>query len=527
MNLLLDRIAERLERHSRIVLVLFSVAFLSVTGFLAATKLLWYDEIFTYYPARQETWSQVWSFFAEGLDVHTPIMALLVHASLMLFGDNNVALRLPAILGFLLLCLSIYAFVSYRSSKVYAMAAMLFPATTSALFYATEARPYGVILGVSAFALVCWQRASERNRTAWLIAMGAALSLCISLHYMAAFLWIPIGAAELVRTWQRRRIDWTLWIILIASLFPLAAFLPMIQTARANFISGIFAPPRLIKVFSPYGLIMQDAYIPLIGMIVTWLLISRSRSETVDGIRHLRAPAPLPERVLIATLALTPAYAVPLSFLGGIFVSRYVEYTVTGLAILLAMGAYRRARGDTQFAVVAVLCLGGFFMVTRPIAGLRQLAATPGLPFGAARPYENENWMRAIEQQPGLPVAVSPPVFFLKVRHYSSPDVQNRMFYLFSIPDALKYDGADSGDKNLKFLARRFPVQARPYEEFTAEHREFLLLAETELQTWLLEKLLAEGARLELQRRTQTYFLFHVTLPERDADVARVVGHTG
>ena len=519
MNALLDKLAEWLERHSRVVLVLFSVAFLGIMGFLAATKLLWYDEIFTYYPARQETWAQVWSFFAEGLDVHSPIMALIMHAFLLVFGDNNVAIRLPTILGFLLLCLSIYSFVSYRCSRIYALAAMIFPVTTGGLYYATEGRPYGVVLGLTAFAMVCWQRAISSSRlTAWLVAMWAALSFCVSLHYLVVFFWIPFGVAELVRTWQRRKIDWALWIVLFGSLFPLAVFFPLIQTARANFVDGIFAPPKLIKVFSPYGIIMENAYVPFLGMMVAWVLFTRSKSPaTAEGkdASHLRPPAPVVERVFIATLAITPFYAVPLSFLFGVFVSRYVLFTLTGIVILLAMSAYQRARGDGQFAAVAVICLGGYFLVTSPIAGLSQLAAAPGLPFGPARPFENKNWMQAIEEQPELPVVVSDAVFFLKMRHYSLPEVQERTFYLFSLADALKFDGADTGDKNLKFLSRRFPIQALEYQDFIAGHHDFLLLAETEHRTWIIEKLIQEGAHLELQRRSQTYFLFHATFPER------------
>jgi Dolichyl-phosphate-mannose-protein mannosyltransferase len=508
-----EGLADWLERHSRIALVVFSLVFLGVTCFLGATKLMQFDEIFTYYPARQATIGEVWSFFAEGLDVHTPILALMAHASLKVFGDNHLALRLPVILGYWLLCVSIYAFVSYRCSKVYGMAAMLLPPVTSVYFYATEIRPYGALLGVSAFALVCWQRVtSESRRMAWLAALFVALTLCVSLHYFAVFLWIPLGVAGLVRDWRRRKVDWPLWIVLVASLFPLVVFFPMIQTARVNFLSGIWSPPSLGDIENAYRFMLTLAFAPLLGTVIVWLVLSEERPAEQKS-ELTRPLAPLPERVLIALVALTPAYVVPIMLLGGTFVPRYVLFTLTGLTILLAEAAYRRARGNAFFAVVAVVCLGGWFLLKYPNVGRHQMAESRGLPFRQAQPLENKSWMQAIEKQSGLPVVINPAVFFLHFQHYSLPEVRERTFYLTSLADAMKYDGADTGDRNLQFFHRRFPVQVAAYDEFVSTHREFLVCAETTNPTWVLEKLVDDGAKLQLVLRDGTYFLYHAQLP--------------
>jgi len=508
-----ERIAAWLESHSGLALAVFSAMFLSITCFLGATKLMQFDEIFTYYPSRQATVGQVWSFFAEGLDVHTPILALLAHFSLKIFGDNHLALRLPVILGFWLLCLSIYAFVSYRCSKVYGMAAMLLPPVTSVFFYATEIRPYGALLGVSAFALVCWQRAtSESRRWAWLAALFVALTLCVSLHYFAVFLWIPLGVAGLVRDWQRRKVDWALWIVLLGSLFPLIVFFPMIQTARVNFLSGIWSPPSLGDIENTYRFMLTLAFAPMLGTVIVWLLVSGGRAAAPES-GLARPLAPLPERVLIALLALTPVYVVPIMLLGGTFVPRYVLFTLTGLTILLAGAAYQRARGNGLFAVVAVVCLGGWFLLKYPSMGRHQMAESRGLPFRQARPLENKSWMKAIERESGLPVVINPAVFFLHFQHYSLPEVRERTFYLTSLADAMKYDGTDTGDRNLQFFHRRFPVQVAAYDEFVSTHREFLVCAETTNPTWVLEKLLDDGAKLQLVLRDGTYFLYHAQLP--------------
>lgn len=72
------------------------------------------------------------------------VVAVLCHGSL--------ALRLPEMLGVWALCLCLYRFVARRLSSLAGVAAMLFPLVTIAGFYGTEARPYGLILGLAGLA---------------------------------------------------------------------------------------------------------------------------------------------------------------------------------------------------------------------------------------------------------------------------------------------------------------------------------------------------------------------------------------
>jgi len=70
----------------------------------------------------------------------------------------------------------------------------------------------------------CWASAHGRHvlqscvrdqtRTAPLTGLAVALTLCVSLHYYAFLLAIPLGLAELSRTWKNHRIDGPVWIAL-------------------------------------------------------------------------------------------------------------------------------------------------------------------------------------------------------------------------------------------------------------------------------------------------------------------------
>ena len=96
----------------------------------------------------------------------------------MLVGPVHVAIRLPGMIGFWILCLYLFRFVSIRTSPLAGYVAMSFPLVTNAYYYAYEARPYGAVMGFCGLALVCWQGATNRSerRNAWLVGLACALT---------------------------------------------------------------------------------------------------------------------------------------------------------------------------------------------------------------------------------------------------------------------------------------------------------------------------------------------------------------
>ena len=153
-------------------------------------------------------------------------------------------LRSPAIVGYLTMMVCVYFIVRRYGGPLYAAIGSLSGFLTYAPFYATDARPHVLLLGLSSIALVCWQQASRHFR--WLAIPGLFLSLAmaVSLHYYAVLTFAAIGFGELVRARRRRRMDWPVWVALILATTPLLFFLPLI---RANKIlaQGGYAPATL------------------------------------------------------------------------------------------------------------------------------------------------------------------------------------------------------------------------------------------------------------------------------------------
>jgi len=141
----------------------------------SSRKPVWYDEIYTESIARVPRVGDVWSALARGTDLNPPLYYLAVRCADQLTGNARLALRLPSMLGYVLMGACIFLFVARWYPAPYAWLAMLFPLITEAYSYAYEGRAYGLLLGLSALALVCWQEAADgRYRKIALVGYGLA-----------------------------------------------------------------------------------------------------------------------------------------------------------------------------------------------------------------------------------------------------------------------------------------------------------------------------------------------------------------
>src|SRR4029450_5632279 len=147
-----EMLTEQLEKRKLCFLSGFSILYLLLTCLIASRRLMWNDEFFTYYIAVLPHISDIWSALLSGGEQCPPFVHLITRASVTLFGVNHISIRLPEVLGFWVMSLCLFQFVSKRSSALYGSVAMLFPLVTAAYHYATEARPYGLVLGFSGLA---------------------------------------------------------------------------------------------------------------------------------------------------------------------------------------------------------------------------------------------------------------------------------------------------------------------------------------------------------------------------------------
>jgi len=64
-----------------------------------------------------------------------------------LFGAGPFGIRLPSLLGYLMMQVCLYIFVRRIAPERAAVFALAFPALNTTLIYASEGRPYALMLG--------------------------------------------------------------------------------------------------------------------------------------------------------------------------------------------------------------------------------------------------------------------------------------------------------------------------------------------------------------------------------------------
>ena len=120
-----EAMATSLKRKPALVLLAWSILYFATTLTLSSKKLLWDDEFFTLNLSRIPRFSDLWKALLTGADQHPPLFYRLTHASMSVFGTSQIGLRLPSMLGFWILTLCVFTFVSRRTSTLYGYVAML------------------------------------------------------------------------------------------------------------------------------------------------------------------------------------------------------------------------------------------------------------------------------------------------------------------------------------------------------------------------------------------------------------------
>src|SRR5579863_5734191 len=185
--------------------VFLSILYLIVVVSLSRLKLLWLDELITLHIARLPTVDAIWNALAQGADPNPPITHVLVHGSRMVFGDHELAYRLPAFAGYGVGLLSLFLYLSRRVAATWALTGTIMSMAMAAFDYSYESRSYAIFYGLAMLAMCCWSVAvdvacTRLGRHLALAGTLVALAAGISTNYFAVLAFFPIAAGEITRT---------------------------------------------------------------------------------------------------------------------------------------------------------------------------------------------------------------------------------------------------------------------------------------------------------------------------------------
>jgi hypothetical protein len=429
---------------------------------------------------------------------------VITRATLALFGVNELSIRLPEVIGFWIMCVCLFQFVSRRAPAVYGFLAMLFSLVTEAYRYACEARPYGLVLGFGGLALLCWQSVTEKgNRQLSLVGLSLSLAAAVSCHYYAVFIFLPLAFGEAVRSVSLRRLDLPVWLAFGVGATPPISFLPLIHRAM-GYSSTFWSKPEWMSIPKFYAFLLAPAVLPLMTILVLSAIYPVTYIPRCQY-RHLYTAPPCHEVAAAFGFMVIPIVAVTLSMLAtGSFTDRYALPAVLGFSVIVAFGAHSLLNDRAAIAAILALSLCGFFLSL----GAKSFSAIVTV-------REVQSQANKFLQSAGLsdlPIAVSDQHAFIMLAHYGSPDITSRVVYLAS-PDASLYHlGHNSIEKGLLDLQHWFPIRVEAYQGFIASKKRFLVYGSAGyFLNWLFSELAAADLRVELLSRRDDTLLFLVS----------------
>ena len=471
--------------------------YLLAVGSLAARAQLWNDELYTWYFAQLPTLADVWDELSTGVEQIPPLYYVVTRASLALFGDGELALRVPSIIGFLLACTCLFVVVARRTNAWYGLVGALVPLASGAATYAWEARPYALVVGFAAAAVLSHQlRADDVRPRLAAIGLAVVLAAATGVHYYGVLVVLPIALAEAVRVAMRRQLDWAVVAAFFAPIVPLAVSAPLIQEARRY--SGAFwtefdlgSPPEFF-VFLVRAEVFSASRIP------TWLGIGFA--TVVLGaalIVLLRRPRAAQTEVAAAVgFLLLPLVGVLVGELvTGAYVERYVLAGALGPALLVPLALHRLAGGRRSAAIAVTVALTLWFGVL-----FQYWHRDVGVDID-----RRERLVAFLREHPppnGTPVAVAHPHDYLELAHYAPRSVAARLVRLSDPERALRYTGSRTSEDGLVVLAGFAPLRIVPYDQ---QQVPFLLLRTIrgDARDWIDPALADDGARIDVVARDE------------------------
>ena len=353
--------------RSYLLLAFFLLLTAALSLLWSHARLMWNDEFLSFYTDGVATFRQVILVqLHHPISLDPPTYHLLSHLSMDLLGRNAIALRLPALAGFLLFQLCLYFFVRRIAGPRAAVIAAAAPLLTASFRYSVEGRPYGLLLGLYALSLLCWQIAAQddnipRSRILPLTGLTLSIALAITSHYFGVLILIPVSLGELSRIYIRKRLDLGVLTALALGLASVALILPfkraLMVYRQHYYITGVNLHDisqgyrELFLRYTTWSIPLQKFAAAIMVVLALSLAIAGYK-------RFKRRPATEPACTWVAlfAMALLPFFG----YLFGRFVThtmevRYVIAALIAFAATFAIVLERRLRSNTFYYVTLTL----------------------------------------------------------------------------------------------------------------------------------------------------------------------------
>lgn len=464
------RVAQWINDRSLLCMAVLLLLFTIHAYFSSCEKPLWFDELFSLVQAQANSWSRLRAGMQA--DGNPPLYSLLAHVCLRLFGVHPISLRLPALVAYDGSALLLFLYLRRRWNGLTGLVgASVLLAHPFAVYYATEARPYGLILFFSMLALLGWTLAiAPQRRPVSLAMVTVAIAGGILSHHLAILsVGLPVFAGELTRVLQRRRLDWPLLGAAAVGALAWAVTLPMIAETKGGLVArtklnASSVTPALL--YADYRRMADPLLYPflLLGLllVVSWFVLRSRNTQTVQPWR--------------LTPELTSMFATGATLFAAWLLIRYTTHywvaarygigTVIGVCLLCAYLGWLSGGGPE----VVLLC------ILLPV-----IVPPHHRPEHAKPPEEACLYSLPADQD----IVIAKALAYPQVWWYGDAALRPRLFFLQDF-DYAGYAGINIADISLVEQKNLAPWGVGEYHAFVSSHRHFILVNDNSADEGLL-----------------------------------------
>lgn len=331
--------------------VLMASFLLAASIYIAAHRLLWYDELFTVLIARLPNLTTI----LDGLnhaDNNMPApYFLLVHFFLKLFPRAEIAARLPSALAVALGLLVTYDCARRLTDGLHGLMAAAFLTCTLLPYYAYEARSYGIYFLFAALALWIWCHTPRESRRS-AVGFGLVIFGGVLFHYYIVLCLVPFAVGEAIE-WRPTLPKLLPSPKLLAGAVGTAAAVAVLarQIFGAKQYSAVFwSKPTLYGLRGVFSEFFPDGLF-LLALVMIWIASSSPRRN------EPATPMQPAERVGWFFLLIPFAGYVLALLVTNAFVPRYFIGMLPGVAIAFACWLHRHFADARRVSAGVLLIL--------------------------------------------------------------------------------------------------------------------------------------------------------------------------
>ena len=479
--------------------------------YFSTRRLLSFDELLSSYTESLPTSKALLQVqAATPVSLDPPFYHLLGHWALDLGLNPAMAVRLPSLLGSFVMLAAVYLFAR-RLSGSFVAAIAVCGLVIANNFHMIEARPYGVLLGATGLALLCWQNAIRgRHRTASLLGLFLALGLATSSHYFGIVVAVPFLLVECLRTVERRKLDLPLAAALLGSYGFGLAWLPFLKGAH-QYKTNYYIKVRLVDLFHAYTAPFDTAlriHAPAADALLALVIVALTAAGAYAGYRASR-PSLIrrDEWALVFLLGLLPVAGVALATAAsGAFETRYVVEFGIGLAIAISSGL--------------VLLIPSRLAKTALLLGLSLVIVER---FTSLAKENGRQWSRltgvAAQLHRGPVTVITDREDYLHLLYYHRPlgVQQDSIEWVADMDREIASSGTDNIDRTMLNLHRFAGLPVVTYTDLLQTQHSFPLIRSnaTIPPNWLVGQLQKDGAQFTTEATLGDLSVEQVTMPRQ------------